>query len=328
MAPVIICLILLLAVSVGWQYIATRRDARRYPPPGRLVDIGGYRLHLRCEGRRDGHTPTIVLEAGATNWSSFWSLVQPEVARFARVCSYDRAGLGWSQPSPYPRTSRQIAEELHSLLQHAGIAGPYILAGHSLGGWHVRMFTHLYPNEVAGLVLVDASHEDQAATAPADEAQRIARQFEIARWLAPFGAVRLAGALGLSHELERMLDKLPLAERALTRAVYYRASYWQAAVRETAARDESAGQLRSTEAFGNLPLIVLSATGEIRDEATRRNWLEKQAALTKLSAEGRQIVTEQSGHYIQLDQPALVIEAIRQTATGLPPGFAADHSRL
>jgi pimeloyl-ACP methyl ester carboxylesterase len=128
-----------------------------FTPPGKLVDIGGYRLHLHCTGKGN---PTVVLIAGGGDFSFDWSLVQPNVSRFARVCSYDRAGLAWSDPGPTPRTMRQDAHELHTLLSAAQIQAPYVLVGHSMGGLIARVYAAQYPNEVAGMVLVDATHED------------------------------------------------------------------------------------------------------------------------------------------------------------------------
>lgn len=133
---------------------------KQYPPLGKLVDIGGWRHHLNCTGARNGKMPTIVLESGAGDFSVDSGLVQPDVARFARVCSYDRAGAGWSDLGPRPRTMRQVAYELHTVLKKAGEKGPFIMVGQSVGGLFVRVYASQYPQEVAGMVLVDRTHED------------------------------------------------------------------------------------------------------------------------------------------------------------------------
>jgi pimeloyl-ACP methyl ester carboxylesterase len=130
------------------------------PPPGRLVDVGGWRLHLNCAGQARTSRPTVILEAGAGDFSVDWSLVQPGVARFARVCSYDRAGSGWSDLGPRPRTMHQIVFELHKLLEKAGERPPYVLVGHSYGGGLVRLYQSTYPADVAGVVLVEAAGDD------------------------------------------------------------------------------------------------------------------------------------------------------------------------
>src|ERR1043166_103626 len=129
-------------------------------PPGRLVDVGGWRLHLNCTGEAKPGAPTVILEAGVGDFSVEWSLVQPGVAGFARVCSYDRAGDGWSDLGPHPRTMHQIVYELHTLLERAGERPPYVLVGHSYGGWLVRLYQATYPAEVAGMVLVEAGADN------------------------------------------------------------------------------------------------------------------------------------------------------------------------
>src|SRR5688572_145377 len=130
------------------------------PPPGKLVDVGGWRLHLNCTGSSKGSRPTVVLESGAGDFSFDWSLVQPGISRFTRVCSYDRAGNAWSDLGPRPRTMKQIAYELHTALMKTGSKGPYVLVGQSFGGLLMRTFAAQYRKEVAGMVLVDSTHED------------------------------------------------------------------------------------------------------------------------------------------------------------------------
>jgi pimeloyl-ACP methyl ester carboxylesterase len=130
------------------------------PPPGRLIDLGGWRMHLHCTGSQVTAAPTVVLESGIGDSSIEWSLLQPRVAAFARVCSYDRSGTAWSDPGPAPHTGRQIVYELRALLASGGESPPYVLLGHSMGGRYVRMFASTYRDVVAGVVLVDANHED------------------------------------------------------------------------------------------------------------------------------------------------------------------------
>jgi pimeloyl-ACP methyl ester carboxylesterase len=146
-----------------YQWLGTRKELAATPPPGHLVDIGGYRLHLWCTG--DG-APAVILDTGLGGSSADWGFVQPDVARFTRVCSYDRAGMGYSDPGPSPRTARRIASELAELFVRGGIAGPVVLVGASIAGFDVRVFASDHPERAAGLVLVDASHEDQAHEVP------------------------------------------------------------------------------------------------------------------------------------------------------------------
>jgi pimeloyl-ACP methyl ester carboxylesterase len=125
---------------------------------GRLLDVGGRKMHIDCMG--EGR-PTVILDSGLGDSRHSWRKVQPQIAKFTRVCSYERAGLGYSDPSSEPRTSKVIAEELHALLQAASVSPPYVIVGHSMGGYDVRVYTSLFRNEIVGMVLVDASHPDQ-----------------------------------------------------------------------------------------------------------------------------------------------------------------------
>src|SRR5215213_9385758 len=147
-------------VGAVYESAAEAADVRAYPPPGQLVDVGGYRLHMNCTGTG---SPTVVIDAGWGDWSASWSSwVQPEVAKTTRVCSYDRAGMGWSEAGPLPRNAQQFAKELHTLLQNAGIPGPYVVVGHSMGGLPVRVFVHEYATDVAGVVLIESMNPRQA----------------------------------------------------------------------------------------------------------------------------------------------------------------------
>src|SRR5262245_3211505 len=146
----LVAVVALAGTGAIYQAAATARDARRYPPPGQLVNVGGYRLHLYCAGEG---SPTVVLEAVSGGLAIDWAWVQPEGARTTRVCTYDRAGRGWSEPGPAPRDARQLARELHTLLRNAAVPGPYVLAGHSAGGLFAREYAAQYPDEVVGLVL-------------------------------------------------------------------------------------------------------------------------------------------------------------------------------
>ena len=160
--------LLLVAVCVAitgalYETIGRWRDTRRFHERGHLMQAGSIRMNIDCSGEG---SPTVMLESGLGGPSVDWLMVQPEVAKFARVCSYDRAGYGWSDSGPKPRTSLQIAYELKRLLQAAGQQGPYVLVGHSMGGYDIRVYTGQYPTDVVGMVLVDASHEDQDLSAP------------------------------------------------------------------------------------------------------------------------------------------------------------------
>jgi pimeloyl-ACP methyl ester carboxylesterase len=189
----LVFLVVAMAAGAIYQAAASASDLKKYPPPGELYDVGDYRLHLHCTGEG---SPTVILEAGAGSAALAWYLVQKEVAGFTRVCSYDRAGFGWSDPASGPLLPRQVAEDLHKLLMAADVPGPYILVGHSAGGYYVRAYAGQYPSEVLGLVLVDAVHEQQDAHYP-PEYVRLSNSayamLPLCQIMSPFGGVRTLG---------------------------------------------------------------------------------------------------------------------------------------
>ncbi|MGH2515236.1 MAG: alpha/beta fold hydrolase, partial [Ktedonobacterales bacterium] len=246
-------------VGLAYQALATARDTRRYPAPGRLVDIGGSRLHLTRTGAGG---PTVVLDAGLAGFSLDWGLVTPQVAQYTTVCAYDRAGYGWSDPGPLPRTSSRIAAELHALLRRAGVAPPYVLVGHSFGGFNVRLFAEHYPHEVAGMVLVDVSHEDFASRLPHEMRAGYERYeraevplLRLGAALARFGLVRLA----VERDWLTLLDAfnaLPPHQRAMARALRYRPGFLATSAAEDVTFRESGEQARHKGNIGDRPLVV------------------------------------------------------------------------
>jgi len=302
----------------------------RYPAPGRLVDIGGFRLHLNCSGNG---TPAVVLDAALGGSSISWSLVQPAIAMRTRVCSYDRAGLGWSDGGPMPRTAGRVADELHQLLMAADVPPPYVLVGHSYGGFVMRIFATRYASDVAGLILVDPAHPEDWVNPAPKELIKIERGVKLCQQgasAARFGLARLVSALTelgaipaaravakavsrgrLSREDEGILAplwKLPPQSRRPLRQFWAKAKFYEAlrshieTVPISAAETLGAG----VHGHGDLPLITISSTdpGDYR--------LRQQEALARLSTRGEHIIASNSGHWIPLDQPAVVIEAIEK----------------
>jgi pimeloyl-ACP methyl ester carboxylesterase len=143
--------------SVTYQFAASKADARNFPPPGRLVEVGRYRLHIYCMGTE---SPTVILDASNMGTVSTWAWIQPEIAKTNRVCAYDRPALGWSDLSPEPLDTRQKAQALHTLLGNVGERGPFVLVGHSFGGLHTRVFAKMYPEEITGMVLIEGTLSD------------------------------------------------------------------------------------------------------------------------------------------------------------------------
>ena len=190
---VAVLMIGLIVFGYFYEPWAEARDAKAYPPPGQLVDVGGYRLHMNCTG---SGSPTVVIESGWGDSSAAWGWVQPEVAKTTRVCAYDRAGMGWSDASPRPRTAREFAKDLHTLLEKVNEPGPYVLVGHSLGGYTVLVYAHDYPDEVSGLVLVDAQKLPASDAARFNPAPKPGVN-PLPSWIARIGLVRLlSGPLG------------------------------------------------------------------------------------------------------------------------------------
>lgn len=287
-----LCGFLVLAALAGttYQWLATRRELTSTPPPGNLVDIGGYKLHLWCTG--DG-APVVVLDNGLGGTSAGWGYVQPEVARFTRVCSYDRAGMGYSDAGPSPRTARRIASELAELLARSGIAGPVVLVGASIAGYNVRVFASDHPERAAGLVLVDASHEDQPHDIP-----QLARFVPL---LSTIGAFRLLGvSFGENIEL------LPPSVRPFAHATKFRAAGYRAAADEIIHVRESAEEVRSSRRKLTVPVLVVTGA-----RGADENWQQLQRDQVSLSERGCLIIAPQSGHVVAADQPEIVVDAIR-----------------
>lgn len=276
--------------GVTYQGIATRRDLAAHPPPGRLVEIGGHRLHIWCTG---SGAPSVILETGLGGSSADWGFVQPEVAAFTRVCSYDRAGMGYSDPGPSPRTTRRIADELSHLVDRTGISGPLVLVGASIGGFTVRVFASEHADRVAGLVLVDASHEDQEVNVP-----RIAPFVPL---LASLGVFRL---LGVSFGLPP--DSLAPSVRGSARATAFRAAAYRATADEGIHLPESVAEVRATRRKLAMPVVVVTA-GRDADPA----WRSLQRDQVGLSERGCQVIAEHSGHAIALGQPQAIVDSIR-----------------
>ncbi len=290
--------------SMAFETFAARSDADTYPAPGRLVDVGGFRLHINCIG---AGSPTVVLDAGLGGSSLDWSLVQPELGATTRVCAYDRAGMGWSDPGLLARTPEQIAEELHTLLVNADVPGPYVLVGHSLSGKYARLFALDYRLETAGLVLVDARSEyvddrttplENRAFLKAVESQ--GRQYAMAR---RFGIARLFGAelAGTSAN--------PAETRGLMALLATRQNAINATDGEALARAANDAELRAEPAMGSLPLIVLVSDQSI---ANVPHWAEAQRRQAGRSSEGRMVIASESSHAVHLDRPDLVIGSVRE----------------
>ncbi len=318
----------LVAAGLIYQAIGTARDRRRFRAPGTLVSVGGHRLHYRCEG---AGTTSIILEAGIAASSLTWSRVQPAVASETRVCSYDRAGLAWSEGASSSRSIDVLVSELRVLLTAAAVPSPYVLVAHSFGALVIRAFARAHPRDVAGLVFVDPLHPAEWCAPSPNQRQMLRGGIFLSRvgaLLARLGFIRLllallsGGATAAPKQVSRMfgrkaaalmehmvgeVQKLPAHVLPYVQAHWSHPKAFRGMWQHLAAMPScSADLMRAADAFGTIPVVVLSA-GD-RDP----RWLAEDAALAGASSCGRHIVSPRSGHWIHLDDPALVIGAIKE----------------
>jgi pimeloyl-ACP methyl ester carboxylesterase len=319
-------LTLLTAIGAGiiYEEVGRWKFRKRLPQIGQSVDIGGRSMNIFCSG--EGF-PAVIFDSPGSGPGYHWSHIQPEVAKFTRACWYDRAGTGWSDPGPYPRTSAEMAKDLHKLLNNAGVPPPYVLVGASAGGTNARVYNGYFTNEVAGMVLVDAAHEDEGKYVPARGRGHIyPRYMWYPRYLFYQGAARV----GLIRLFAPSVN-LPENPSQRTREQIDRALYFQpkslAFSLGTAVWPDSLEQARSSPGLGDRPLIVLTAgrapipypgEGEMDAQevkeilAYHEVWKHQlQAQFVKLSTRGRQIIVANSRHAISDEAPGAVIDAVR-----------------
>ena len=311
------CLLMILVGSgASYEAVLRHRAARDYPAPGRLVDIGGRRLQIDCRG---SGSPTVVLESGLDNLGSLsWVAVHDSLARTTRACAYSRAGILWSDAGPAPFDARRVPEDLHAALAASGETAPWVMVGHSLGGPYVVMFTSRYGAEVAGVVLVDASHPEQLARfreATGKAMQPTTGAMALGSALAWTGIVRLAAG-GLT------LPTWPAVATAVAPA--YLPTSLEAMRRETEAVPATLDATGGAHQLGSRPLVVLTATAkkspailaaegitEAQGDRVQAAWDTLQADEATWSTAGRHERVPNASHYIQFDRPDVVIAAVR-----------------
>lgn len=324
----------LLGVLLVAGQLARRRLRRRFPAPGRLIDIGGYRLHVEVAGT--GPSPTIVLEGGTWASGAYWAPLVGRLAERARVVTYDRAGLGWSDPSPRPRTAPVMAGELAALLDAARVDGPVILVGHSFGATIVRLFAHAHPERVAGLVLLDPAHEAQFERVPSPVRAFTERMTRMMPFM--FGVIGLLARTGLLALRPALIPvsspALPARVTSVMRAqVASRASVVRTMAAEMTGLEAGNAVVRAMDlTLGDLPLLVVShgraegtppQLGADVAAEVERVWQELQVELAGSSSRGRRIVADGVGHDIAHEAPELVVEAIDATVKSAPGALAA-----
>ncbi len=312
--------VLIVVVGLGaiYQTLATSRDRRRFLPPGKSIQINGKNWHCQIMG--EGH-PAVVIDSGTGGTHLDWQLVQPEVAKFTKILTYDRAGYGWSDLSSEPRTAEQVVSELRQLLREVEIEPPYVLVGMSLSGLFSRLFAYHYPEEVVGMVLVDVAHERMYEETPVQWVELNKRLEGLLVYVVPIigriGLLRLLVAFDSLPMAAGLFQKFPPSMRPLAKALYSQTQFGRTFAQESAAVSVSMNQVeqaRKIKPFPDIPLIVLSS-GKPDFDITQdvlQKLQELHADLANESPQGIHTVAYESGHVIQLDEPELVIDAIRQ----------------
>jgi pimeloyl-ACP methyl ester carboxylesterase len=275
-------LLTLAVIGAVYQVITTQIDQSTYPPPGDMVDVGTHSLHINCTGQG---SPTVILEAANFGMSAHWIRVQQRLAKTTRVCAYDRAGMSWSEAGPEPRDARQITGELHTLLNGAGTEGPYVLVGHSYGGLYARMYAARYPDEAAGVVLVDSSHPEQFTRTQEGRAmyEQTRRMGIVIPWLARLGVIRLTNFYPAHPDL-------PAQQRAQIEAFNSSTQQVVTTAEEFRATPKTNAQVSNMGSLGDKPLAVISAGEQSPD------WLEMQDELAALSPNSVNLVVDGATH--------------------------------
>lgn len=331
----LIILFFLLSTTITFsQNTSIEKEFSKIPVPGILVDAGGHKLHLNVQGKG---SLTVIFENGAADFSFIWSLVQPEVAKFATTVSYDRAGYAWSEPGPLPRTSKQICWELHTALNKANLKPPYILVGQSFGGFLVRAFARYYPKEVVGIVLVEAVQEDQKIFMGGDQPQLI-RSFAKGRSLPNVQteftpAADTVTSIDSNSEADPLFNRFSKEVQQMQVWAQSQPTFIASVQAEMDWSPEDVADLYthkndSAYMLGNMPLVVLTRgkggfDGRQDSLLLEKERLQAQEELTKLSTNSKHIIDINSGHNIHVEDPAVVIEAIKSVVIA-----AAQHKKL
>ena len=299
--------LIILALAGGriYQVVSESDDMERYPAPGQLIAVDDRMMHINCIGQG---SPTVIFELGVGSASAAWSEVHEEVSLFTRACAYDRAGLGYSEPTDKPLRGSNAAERLQKLLQAAKIEDDLVLVGWSAGGVYIREFYSRYPEQVAAMLFVDSGHEQQASRMPQTPGNGADPALRIARYLAPFGLVRLSGVLDRRVERGASSDEL----KSRLKAIYHQSHILDTVWRESEAFQLDISASQPPSSLGDLPLIVLTrGIADVSQEETdARNLLQRE--LTLLSINGEQIIASESGHHIYADQPDLLVESVEE----------------
>jgi len=283
---VTIFLLILAIAGTVYQTAATEADRRNFPPPGNLIDVDGFKMHIHCEGEG---SPTVILESMSGGTSTSWGWIQPEVQKETRVCVYDRAGFGWSESDPESPILARTVRNLHTLLVNGNIEGPYVLVGHSIGGVYVRQFAAEYPDEVAGVMLLDEANPQQFVKYPEMFA-------EGDNFIKMLNAIKFANRIGIGHLYfalggEMDFSELPEPQRSQMKAFWSTPQYFETQAAEIIAGHEIWADALNLKELGDLPLMVVSRGVNLDYE-----WNKYQDELAALSTNSLHITVEGTNH--------------------------------
>lgn len=304
----VIFLCVILAGSTIFNAAALRYYRAIYPAPGKMYSVNGHELHIYCTGEG---SPTIVLEAGGGNDSLAWAKVQPELSKTTRVCSYDRAGMGWSTPGPAPRDADSIASELHALLQQAGVSGPIVLMGHSMGGIIIRAYATHYPQDLAGMIFIEGAsplQEDHVSAELRAQMLPSASQYYSYVALIALGIPRLMGDCSADSRFDGQIARM----KGQLDCGMLLSEFW----REYTAAQRSGEETINTGPYGDLPVLIFSRDPQLDRQAPNLSpklalewsvdWDRDQEALKRLSTRSRRIIAKGSGHHLPIDRADLI----------------------
>lgn len=314
-------IVALILFGALYQYIITRIEEKMYKPPGRMVDIGGFKLHIHELGQQH-RGPVVVLDMGIGGNMLYWNGVQEEIAKFAHIVSFDRAGIGWSEKSPFERTSYNIIEETRKLLKASGLEGPFIFVGHSFGGLNARIYAKKYPKEVAGIILVDSSHEDQNKDLP--RSKSFMNRILDTTYLHPaISALSRVGGI----RLYRIFDSENNNASKISKIKESSNKFIDTLLEEWRLLNKNLEYAKRFDRdLGDIPLTVITAAMDISKESCALHghydmercrkgykiWHELQKDLLKRSNNSKQILARNSAHIIHHYEPELIVEAVRE----------------
>lgn len=315
---IFVLIMLATAIGVTYEILGRRRAAQEFPPPGKLVDIGGRRIHMDCRGTG---SPTVIFESGLDISGSLgWSAVHNEIAKTTRACAYSRAGIMWSDPCDGPQNGKSVAEDLHAALNKAGEQGPFVLVGHSMGGPYIMTYTKYFGADVAGLVFVEASHPEQVqrfnAAAATSKSKKMPLRNKIGAALHWAGVVRAVAASN---------GNMPNQSEQDSQAVKaYASTSLGPLLKESDAFEQTLAEAGTFRQLGCRPIFVLTALAPIPEQVLanlkveaeqaklrQEIWQQMHEEQATWSSQSQHQLVPDSSHYIQFDRPDIVISAVR-----------------